>query len=45
VPSILQHGGPRTNATIQSLPGRLVITQSQAAHREIAGLLDQLAEE
>jgi hypothetical protein len=31
--------------TIQTLPGKLVITQSQAAHCEIADLLMQLQDE
>ena len=31
--------------SIQTLPGKLIITQSQAAHREIAELLEQLSEE
>jgi hypothetical protein len=39
------HYAEPPTANIQTLPGRLVITQSQAAHREIAELLKQLAEE
>ncbi len=39
------HYGEPPTATIQTLPGKLVITQSQAGHREIAELLRQLAEE
>lgn len=38
------HAEPPTG-TIQTLGTKLVITQSQAAHREIADLLQQLAEE
>jgi hypothetical protein len=38
---IAHHGDPPT-AVIESLPGVLVITQSQAAHREIAALLNEL---
>jgi hypothetical protein len=41
---ILHFADPPTG-TIQTLPGKLIITQSQAAHREIADLLKQLAEE
>jgi hypothetical protein len=39
------HYAEPPTATIQTLPGKLVITQSQAAHREIAELLSQLGEE
>ncbi len=39
------HYAELPTATMQTLPGRLVITQTQAAHREIAELLEQLAEE
>jgi hypothetical protein len=38
------HAEPPTG-TIQVLGTKLVVTQSQAAHREIADLLKQLAEE
>ncbi len=41
---IMHYADPPTGS-IQALPGKLVITQSQAAHREIAELLKQLAEE
>jgi hypothetical protein len=41
---ILHFADPPTG-TIQTLPGKLIITQSQAAHREIADLLKQLADE
>ena len=41
---IMHYGDPPTGS-IQTLPGKLVITQSQAAHREIAELLRQLEEE
>jgi hypothetical protein len=41
---IVHYADPPTGS-IQTLPGRLVITQSQAAHREIADLLKQLEEE
>jgi hypothetical protein len=41
---IMHYADPPTGS-IQTLPGKLVITQSQAAHREIAELLKQLAEE
>lgn len=41
---IAHYADPPTG-TIQTLPGKLVITQSQAAHREIEELLKQLAEE
>lgn len=41
---MFHHAEPPTG-TIQTLPGKLVIMQSQAAHREIAELLKQLAEE
>ncbi len=39
------HYAEPPTATIQTLPGKLVITQSQTAHREIAEFLEQLAEE
>jgi hypothetical protein len=39
------HFADPPTGTIQTLPGRLVVTQSQAAHREIAELLKQLEEE
>jgi hypothetical protein len=39
------HYAEPPTATIQTLEGKLVITQSQTAHREIAELLEQLAEE
>jgi hypothetical protein len=41
---IVHYADPPTG-TIQTLPGKLVITQSQAAHREIAELLKELGEE
>jgi hypothetical protein len=41
---IMHYADPPTGS-IQTLPGKLIITQSQAAHREIAELLKQLAEE
>jgi len=41
---IVHYADPPTG-TIQTLPGKLVITQSQAAHREIAQLLKELSEE
>ncbi|MBS0262213.1 MAG: hypothetical protein JSS02_09710 [Planctomycetes bacterium] len=41
---MLHHAEPPTG-TIQALGTRLVVTQSQAAHREIAELLKQLSEE
>jgi hypothetical protein len=41
---IVHYADPPTGS-IQTLPGRLVITQSQAAHREIAELLKRLEEE
>ncbi|HZZ73897.1 MAG TPA: hypothetical protein VFE24_16715 [Pirellulales bacterium] len=41
---IFHYGEPPTGS-IQCLSGRLIITQSQAAHREIADLLQQLSEE
>ncbi len=41
---VMHYADPPTGS-IQVLPGRLVITQSQAAHREIADLLKQLSEE
>jgi hypothetical protein len=40
---IIHYAEPSTGA-IQVLGSRLIITQSQAAHREIADLLEQLAE-
>ena len=40
---IVHHGDPPTGV-IESLPGILIITQSQAAHREIKELLDELSE-
>ena len=40
---IVHHGDPPTGV-IESLPGILIITQSQAAHREIKELLDELGE-
>ncbi len=40
---IVHHGDPPTGV-IESLPGMLIITQSQAAHREIKELLDELSE-
>ncbi len=40
---IVHHGDPPTGV-IESLPGALIITQSQAAHREIQELLDELAQ-
>jgi hypothetical protein len=39
------HFAEPPTGTIQTLPGKLIITQSQAAHREIADLLKQLEEE
>lgn len=39
---IVHHGDPPTGV-IESLPGILVITQSQGAHREIAALLEELS--
>ena len=39
---IVHHGDPPTGV-IESLPGILIITQSQAAHREIRQLLDELS--
>ncbi|HEY2146848.1 MAG TPA: hypothetical protein VGH32_02855, partial [Pirellulales bacterium] len=41
---IMHYADPPTG-TIQTVPGKLIITQSQAAHREIAELLKELAEE
>jgi hypothetical protein len=41
---IVHYADPPTG-TIQTLPGKLVITQSQAAHREIAELLKELGED
>lgn len=38
---IVHHGDPPTGV-IEAIPGFLVITQSQAAHREIRQLLDQI---
>lgn len=40
---MIHHADPPTGV-IESLPGMLVITQSQAAHREIADFLEQLQE-
>jgi hypothetical protein len=40
---IVHHGDPPTGV-IESLPGVLIITQSQAAHREIKELLDELGQ-
>lgn len=40
---MVHHGDPPT-AVIETLPGMLIITQSQAAHREIADFLEQLQE-
>jgi hypothetical protein len=39
------HFSDPPTGTIETLPGKLVITQSQAAHREIADLLEQLSAE
>jgi hypothetical protein len=39
------HHADFPTGTILSLPGKLIVTQSQAAHREIADLLKQLAAE
>lgn len=39
------HYGEFPTGTIQTLPGKLIVRQSQAAHREIGELLKQLAEE
>ena len=41
----MMHFAELPTGTIQTLPGKLIITQSQAAHREIADLLKQLDEE
>jgi hypothetical protein len=41
---IMHYADPPTGI-IQTVPGKLIITQSQAAHREIAELLKELAEE
>jgi len=41
---MIHYGDPPT-ATIETLPGKLVVTQSQGAHREIADLLEDLARE
>ena len=41
---IAHYADPPTGS-IQTLPGKLIITQSQAAHREIADLLKQLGDE
>ncbi|SFI78421.1 hypothetical protein [Planctomicrobium piriforme] len=41
---VAHHAEPPTG-TIETLPGLLIITQSQAAHREIADLLEQLGAE
>ena len=40
---IAHYADPPTGS-VQILPGRLIITQSQPAHREIAELLKQLQE-
>jgi hypothetical protein len=40
---IVHHGDPPT-AVMEVLPGVLVITQSQGAHREISALLEELAD-
>jgi hypothetical protein len=39
---VLYHGDPPTGV-VEVLPGMLIISQSQGAHREIADLLEQLA--
>ena len=39
------HHAEFPTGTIVSLPGKLIVTQSQAAHREIADLIKQLADE
>jgi hypothetical protein len=39
------HFSDPPTGTIQTLPGKLIITQSQIAHREIADLLNQLGAE
>ena len=39
------HHADFPTGTILTMPGKLIITQSQAAHREIADLLKQLSEE
>lgn len=41
---MLHYGDPPT-ATIEVLPGKLIVNQSQSAHREIAELLEELARE
>jgi hypothetical protein len=41
---IAHYADPPTGS-IQTLPGKLIVTQSQAAHREIADLLKQLSDE
>jgi hypothetical protein len=41
----MMHFAEPPTGTIQTLPDRLVITQSQAAHREIADLMKQLEDE
>lgn len=41
----MMHYADPPTGTIQTLPGKLVITQSQAAHREIADLMKQLEDE
>jgi len=41
---VIHYADPPTGS-IRVLPGKLVITQSQAAHREIAELLQQLSDE
>jgi len=40
---IVHHGDPPTGV-IEALPGMLIVTQSQGAHREIADLLEELRE-
>ena len=40
----IHYADPPTGS-IRMLPGKLIITQSQAAHREIAELLKQLSDE
>lgn len=39
---IVHHGDPPTGV-IETLPGMLIVTQSQGAHREIADLLEELS--
>jgi hypothetical protein len=41
----MAHHADFPTGTIATLPGKLIVTQSQAAHREIAELLQQLADE